>query len=59
MRDTRTSPPDEEEYRWGCAEDCELCEDPEEIAPCLICAEPKPNKVQCDCWETAKEPEEK
>lgn len=25
-------------------------EDPEEIAPCIICGEPKPNNVPCDCW---------
>ena len=23
----------------------------EEMAPCLICGEPKPEGVRCDCWE--------
>jgi hypothetical protein len=23
----------------------------DELAPCLICGEPKPDSVRCDCWE--------
>jgi hypothetical protein len=23
----------------------------DELAPCLICGEPKPNNVRCDCWD--------
>jgi hypothetical protein len=27
-----------------------------ELAPCLICGEPKPEGVRCDCWTRGEKP---